>query len=138
MLCLFQYRHAVSGRMVELPAGLIDHEGEEPLDVGRRELAEETGLQAEDWTHLVSAYSSPGVSEELIHYFLARGLATAPDEATEGFTAVHEEADMTSAWVPFADLYAAVQDGRVRDAPTVLAVLSARDRGLVGAGGVQG
>ncbi|MCU1522543.1 MAG: nudF, partial [Arthrobacter sp.] len=60
-LVLWQYRHACKQVFVELVAGLIDKEGEDPLDVARRELAEEAGLAATEWTHLASTYSSPGI-----------------------------------------------------------------------------
>ena len=124
-----QYRHPARRRFVELPAGLCDTDGEDPLEVARRELREEALLAASEWTHLTSAYSSPGISAELIHYYLARGLS----EADRGdFELVHEEADMEVFRVPFDDLLAAVLDGRVTDAPVIVAVLSAHARGLVG------
>jgi hypothetical protein len=61
-----------------------------------------------------------------MHFFLARDL----EEADRGdFELHHEEADMTVEWVPFAELYAAVLEGRVQDAPVALAVLLAAARG---------
>ena len=131
VLCLRQYRHPVRRKMLELPAGLMDHEDEEPVEVARRELAEEAGLQAQSWTHLASTYSSPGITEELVHVFLARELSPADASATEGFVVQHEEADMEVLWVSFADLLEAVLDGRVADAPVVIAVLLAQAKGLV-------
>ncbi len=125
--CLAQYRHPAGRRFVELPAGLCDEPGEEPLTVGRRELLEEAGLRAGTWTHLTSTYSSPGLSAELMHYFVARDLS--PADRGE-FDLQHEEADMTLFWAPFADLYDAALAGRVTDAPLVLAVLLAQARGL--------
>ena len=74
VLCLRQYRHPAGLRMLELPAGLLDVAGEEPRAAAERELREEAGLTADRWTPLVSAYSSPGITTELIHYFLAQGL----------------------------------------------------------------
>jgi 8-oxo-dGDP phosphatase len=129
VFCQRQYRHPARMRMLELPAGLLDVEGEEPRAAAERELLEEAGLEASDWAPLVSAYSSPGITTEQIHYFLARGLR----EATRGeFVPAHEEADMDTLWVPYADLLAACLDGRVHDAPVLIAVLTARQRGLVG------
>jgi 8-oxo-dGTP pyrophosphatase MutT (NUDIX family) len=129
VLCLRQYRHPAGKRMLELPAGLLDVAGEEPQAAAERELLEEAGLAARDWTPLASVYSSPGISSELIHYFLARGLT----EADRGdFVLAHEEADMVVLWVPYAELVAAVLDGRVQDAPVLIAVLTARSRGLIG------
>ena len=120
VLCLRQYRHPARRRFVELPAGLCDVPGEEPEQVARRELREEAGLSATEWTHLGSHWSSPGISAELIHLFLARGLGEAD---REGFTAVHEEAEMEVAWVPFPALEEAVLAGRVADGPVVVATL---------------
>ncbi len=129
VLCLRQYRHPAGQRMVELPAGLLDVSGEEPQAAAERELLEEAGLRAGSWTSLGSAYSSPGISGEVVHYFLARDL----EAADRGdFVASHEEADMEVMWVPFAELLAATLDGRVHDAPVMIAVLTARERGLVG------
>lgn len=132
VLCLWQYRHPAGHRFVELPAGLLDAAGEAPLEVARRELAEEAELQASSWTHLATTWSSPGISAERIHTYLARGLAPA---GRGGFDLVHEEADMEVAWVPFGELLAAVLDGRTTDAPLAAAVLLAHARGLVGRDG---
>ena len=131
VLCLRQYRHPARMRMFELPAGLLDVAGEEPRAAAGRELLEEAGLAATDWTPLTSAYSSPGISSELIHYFLARGLSGAD---RGDFVAAHEEADMEIVWVPYAELLAACLDGRVQDAPVLVAVLTAQQRALVGRG----
>lgn len=129
VLCLWQYRHAAGRRFVELPAGLLDQAGEEPLEVAKRELVEEAGYAAAEWVHLTSTYSSPGISAEVAHLYLARGLT----EVGRGdFEPAHEEADMEVGWVPFDDLVEAVLDGRLADAPLVIAVLAARGRGLAG------
>ncbi|MGZ5418677.1 MAG: NUDIX domain-containing protein [Nocardioides sp.] len=130
VLCLHQYRHPAQRRFVELPAGLCDQGGEDPEEVARRELREEAGLEAREWTHLTSTYSSPGISAELMHFYLARDLR-AVDRGD--FRAQHEEADMAVFWASYDDLEAAALDGRLADAPLVLAVLLARARGLVGA-----
>ena len=126
VFCLRQYRHAARVRFVELPAGLCDVEGEDPLQLARRELREEAGLEAEDWVDLASTYSSPGISSELMHFYLARGL-THVDRGD--FVPEHEEAEMESLWVDFADLHTAVLDGRLRDAPMVQAVLLVAAKG---------
>ena len=128
VLCLRQYRHPARLRMLELPAGLLDVAGEEPRAAAERELLEEAGLEAADWTSLTSAYSSPGISSELIHYFLARRLR---DADRGDFVAAHEEADMETLWVPYAELLAACLAGRVHDAPVLVAVLTAHQQGLV-------
>jgi 8-oxo-dGDP phosphatase len=128
VLCLRQYRHPARRRFVELPAGLCDQEGEEPLAVARRELVEEAGMEAAEWTLLTTTYSSPGISSEIMHFYLARGLRPVEHD----FVAEHEEADMTLFWAAYDDLLAGVLDGRLGDAPLVTAVLLAEARGLAG------
>lgn len=130
VVCLHQYRHPAGRRFVQLPAGLIDQVGEDPLEVGRRELGEEVGLAAREWTHLVSTYSSPGISSELVHLYLARGLS---DVGRGDFEVAHEEADMHVFRVPFAELLGAVLAGEVQEAGLMIAVLTAHTRGLVAA-----
>jgi 8-oxo-dGDP phosphatase len=135
VLCLRQYRHPVGPRLIELPAGLLDVADEEPRSAAERELVEEAGLRARTWTPLGSSYTSPGISAEVHHFFLARDLETAD---RGDFVAAHEEAEMETVWVPFAELLEAIRDGRVRDAPVIIAVLTAAQRGLVGNGGAGG
>jgi ADP-ribose pyrophosphatase len=128
VLCLWQYRHPVEARLVQLPAGLLDVDGEAPEEVARRELVEETGYEARSWTHLTSAYSSPGILAEMCHYYLARDLT----EVGRGdFAPEHEEAEMELGWVPVTELRAAVLDGQVRDAHLAIALLMAESRGLI-------
>lgn len=127
-LVLRQYRHPAGVRFVELPAGLLDQPGEDPLEAARRELVEEAALEAAAWTHLGSIWTSPGISAERIELYLARELGHVEDRG--GFEPAHEEADMTAHWVPVADLLDAVLDGRLTDGPLVTAVLAYEVRGL--------
>ena len=131
LLCLRQYRHPAGRRFIELPAGLCDAAGEDPLQVAQRELREEASVQAREWTRLTSTYSSPGISAEFMHFFLARDLRPAGRGA---FVLEHEEADMELFWAPFDDVLAAVLEGRLGDGPLVIAVLLAAARGLAGSG----
>ncbi len=128
VLCLQQYRHAVGMAFVELPAGLLDVAGEDPLEVARRELREEAGLAATDWEPLGTTYPSPGITDEVQHLFLARGLSHV---GRGDFVLEHEEAEMTVFWAPFAALLEAALDGRVSDGPVVQALLLAQVRGLL-------
>jgi 8-oxo-dGTP pyrophosphatase MutT (NUDIX family) len=80
-----QPREAVDEQaLLELPAGKLDEEGEEPVDTARRELAEEIGKGARSWEHLTSFYTSPGFADEECHVFLATELYDERAEADEG------------------------------------------------------
>ena len=122
VLVLQQYRHPLRTRFVELPAGLLDVEGEDPLVAGQRELREEALLVAQTWSHLVTTHPSPGLSSERIEIYLAQDLSAAPDRG--GFELVHEEADMTTSWVPLQSLVDGVLTGELTDGPLQLAVLT--------------
>ncbi len=80
-----QPREAVGEQaLLEIPAGKLDEEGEEPLDTAKRELIEEIGKGAREWEHLVSVWSSPGFTDERYHVYLATDLYDAqPDEDPE-------------------------------------------------------
>jgi ADP-ribose pyrophosphatase len=70
-----QPREAIGATgLLELPAGKLDEEGEDPLDTAKRELAEEIGKGAKTWKHLTTFWSSPGFSDEQIHVYLATDL----------------------------------------------------------------
>jgi len=127
VLCLKQYRHAAGMRFVELPAGLLDAGGEEPIEVARRELREEASYAAATWRPLTATFSSPGIVAERIHYFLATDLS--PMDRGD-FVLEHEEADMELLWVPFEELHAAILAGDLSDGPLLIAVLLVRALGL--------
>lgn len=121
VFCLRQYRHTASMNFIELPAGLRDAGDEPPVLTAARELREEAELQAEEWRLLLSTYPSAGISTEVHEIFLARGLS----HLDRGdFELHHEEAEMETFWVPFADLLEAVLGGSVRQGPLVQAVLA--------------
>lgn len=127
VLVVQQYRHPASMRFVELPAGLLDVPGEDPELAARRELVEEGACSAREWTHLLTTYPSPGLTNERHLLYLARGIEQVPDRG--GFELTHEEADMTLSWVPFQELLDGVLDGRIADGPVALAVMTYRLRG---------
>lgn len=122
VVVLRQYRHPVQQRLVELPAGLLDAPGEDPLATARRELAEEAGLAADDWTVLLDVVTSPGILSETVRIYLATGLTDT--DPPEGYAAAQEEAVMTVHRVPIDQLKQAVLAGRVRHALVVAAVLA--------------
>ncbi|MEL5990662.1 NUDIX domain-containing protein [Microbacterium phosphatis] len=124
VLLIQQYRHPIRTRDWEIPAGLLDIEGEDPLDTARRELAEEVDLQAARWEKLASMAPTPGGSDEIIHIYLARELSDAP----EVFARDGEEADIRSEWVPIEEAVSAVLSGRLRNGAMMLGVLMAAEK----------
>lgn len=126
VLFLEQYRHPVRRRLLELPAGLLDIEGESRIDAAARELAEEADLVAGSWEHLSSVYPSPGFTDQEIEVYVARDLSAVP--AGERTEREQEEADMTTVWVPFDLAVAAVTEGRVTNAMAVVGILGEAQR----------
>jgi ADP-ribose pyrophosphatase len=117
-----QYRPAVQARLDELPAGLLDVDGEPALVAAQRELLEETGLVAEEWDVLVDLLSSPGMTDEAVRIFLARGLSVAEDS---DFEAEHEELTMSVYREPLAEAVRRVLSGGVTNASAVAGILAA-------------
>jgi ADP-ribose pyrophosphatase len=124
VLLINQYRQPIKLRDWELPAGLLDVEAEPPLEAAKRELAEETDLVAAEWTPLISFNSTPGGTNEVIHVFEARGLTA----AHETHPRTEEEAEIVVRWVALDEVVAAVLDGRLGNAPLIIAVLAAHAR----------
>jgi ADP-ribose pyrophosphatase len=116
-----QYRHPVRERLEEVPAGLLDVEGEPLLAAAQRELFEEAALKAEHWYRLLTLLPSPGGSDERITIFLARGLSA----TTATFAAEHEELDMTVSRRPLTQAVDDVLAGRITNAAAVAGILAA-------------
>ncbi|MBW3604845.1 MAG: NUDIX hydrolase [Actinobacteria bacterium] len=120
-----QYRHPVGGYELEIPAGLLDVEGETVEEAAQRELAEEVGMHAGQLRRLTRFWNSAGWSDEATTVFLGTGLrSTTPDD---GFVAEAEEADMEVLHVPLRDALDAVREGRITDAKTVIGLLLTDD-----------
>jgi 8-oxo-dGDP phosphatase len=116
-----QYRPAIAAHLDELPAGLLDVHGESALDAAKRELAEETRLQAEQWDVLADLHSSPGFSDEAVRIYLARGLS-----ASDGkFDAEHEELTMTAYREPLSEAVRRALSGGITNASAVAGILAA-------------
>ncbi|CAM5349021.1 hypothetical protein SAURM35S_00074 [Streptomyces aurantiogriseus] len=101
VLVIKQYRHPVRQKLWEIPAGLLDVPGENPLHAAQRELYEEAHVKAEDWRVLTDVYTTPGGCDEAVRIFLARDLSEADGER---FAVEDEEADMEQARVPVDEL----------------------------------
>jgi ADP-ribose pyrophosphatase len=119
-----QLRHAAGGEIWEIPAGTLQP-GEEPQACARRELTEETGLIAGDWTALGSILTTPGFCDERIHLFLARQLV-------EGVQALEDDEVLTVERVPLAEALAMIDRGAIADAKSI-AGLHLAERALRGA-----
>ncbi|GAB49624.1 NUDIX domain-containing protein [Mobilicoccus pelagius] len=118
-----QYRHPIGATEWEIPAGLLDKEGEPPLEAAQRELAEEVDLTARTWHVLADFHPSPGAMSEAIRVYLARDLEDVPAE--DRFEREAEEAGMSTAWVDLDEAFAAVLAGRVGNASAVIGILAA-------------
>ena len=114
-----QYRYPIQQLLLELPAGKLDHGQEDPIEGARRELAEETGLEAEEWTYLGHILASPGFCTEDLHMYLARGLTRKGQHLDED-----EFLDVVT--MPFEELVGQVMDGTITDAKTVAATLKVK------------
>jgi ADP-ribose pyrophosphatase len=110
-----QWRHATGQVLLEIPAGTLEPD-EPPAETARRELAEEVGLAATTWAEGPRFYTAPGFCNELMHLYLATDLR----DDTSG----HADADevLEPTWMTLAEALAAIEDGRIRDAKTIVGV----------------
>jgi ADP-ribose pyrophosphatase len=111
-----QYRYPLRRSFVEFPAGKIDA-GESLLACAQRELLEETGYEAGEWTHLGGFHNAIGYCDEKIEVFLARGLARIADKNTDA----GEVLEVFNA--PWRELLDWTRDGTVTDVKTIVGVL---------------
>lgn len=117
LLLIRQYRYAAGGPIWEVPAGRLE-DGEDPESCARRELLEETGATAGRWTRLTTVYTTPGFTDERIHFFVARDLVVNQHDT-------NREADefMEVKALPVSEVLAMIRRGDVSDAKTIVAVL---------------
>jgi 8-oxo-dGDP phosphatase len=118
---IHQYRHPLGRRIWELPAGLIDHLGEDPVETAKRELVEEVGLAAADWSVLVDVAASPGFTDEVVRVFLATGLSVVDREFLG-----EEEADLVARKVPLAEAVRMALAGEIVNGAAVGGILAAQ------------
>ena len=114
-----QYRYPFHELLLEIPAGKLDHGAESVELAARRELSEETGLEAGEMIYLGKMYASPGFCTEVLHMYLARNLKQAdchPDE--------DEFLDIVK--MPFEELLEQVMAGEIAEAKTVATTLKTK------------
>ncbi len=114
VLLVGQHRYALDAYSWEIPEGGVPA-GETALEGARRELREETGVEAADWQELARVHLSNSVTDELAVLFLATGL-------THGAATPDGTEDLAIRWLPFEDVLGMTLDGSISDAMTVLAV----------------
>ena len=130
VVLVHQYRHPIGYPLWELPAGLIDVEGEGLPEAAARELAEEADLRADRWQLLVDVHPSPGFSTEVIRLYLARDLSEVPH--ADRHERQHEEAELTVARIPLEEAAAMAFRGEITNGACLIGVLAAvrlRDQG---------
>ena len=124
VLLVGQHRYALDRYSWEIPEGGAPA-GESALDGARRELREETGIEAADWIEMSRSHLSNSVSDEEAVLFLATGL-------THGVATPDGTESLAVRWVPFDDVLAMTMDGRISDAMTILAIQRAALARLTG------
>ena len=120
VLLVNQYRHPVRRRLDELPAGLLDVQGEPALETAKRELAEEAGYAADTWHVLVDTLTSSGMTDEAIRVYLARDLREVDRDVQE-----HEELDLTTQWLPLEEAVRRVMAGELENGMAAVGLLAA-------------
>lgn len=115
--CVRQFRYPIGEHLLEVPAGKLE-DGEEPMECAARELSEETGIAAAEYTFLGKLYPSPGFCREVLYIYMARKLdfgTPHPDH--------NEFLDIEK--IHLDDLYKMAMENEIEDAKTVIAVLKA-------------
>ncbi len=116
MILIRQYRYSTRSEILEIPAGTLEVD-EDPYACAVRELQEETGYAASNWSKLLSAYVAPGYSNEIIHIYVAEGL-TAVGSSPE------EDESIKVEKYPFEKVLEMIETNEIKDAKTITGVLA--------------
>lgn len=115
ILLIRQFRYPIGDFILELPAGKLDS-GQTPVDTVARELEEEIGYSAGSLTHACTFYTTPGFSNESIHFFIAKNLTPTPQRLEEG-----EHITVEAYTLP--ECLGMIENGEIRDGKTILGIL---------------
>ena len=113
-----QYRYPLDRVILEIPAGKLDAPDEDRLSAVQRELREETGYSADEWTAIGDFHPAPAYSDEYITMYLARGLH-------KGKQDLDADEFLNVCAIPLKDLVDDVMSGKISDAKTQVAILKA-------------
>jgi 8-oxo-dGDP phosphatase len=123
VLLVKQYRQPLGRYQLEIPAGILDVDGEPIEDAARREVVEELHHRVRDLVHLTTYRSSVGWCDERVHVYLGRGLT--PTSPPDEFQAEAEEAHLEVVPLRAADALEIARGGELTDAKTVIGLLLA-------------
>lgn len=115
-----QFRAPIDRVLLEIPAGKLDSADEDRLLAAKRELKEETGLEADSWLHLTDTFTTPGFSSEKISLYLARDLK-------KGDSCPDEDEFLNLIRLPFDEVVQMIMSGEISDCKTQIAVLMAKN-----------
>lgn len=122
VLVVRQYRGSIDATILEIPAGLLDVEGEDPIDCARRELVEEVGCEAASVEVLLRSHVAVGFTDHTVTVYLATGL-TPVETDRQG----PEEEHMTVEHLSLCDVPGLVASGELTDGKTIMGLLAARE-----------
>ena len=120
VILVCQYRYPIERVTLEVPAGKLDAEGEDPLHCARRELSEETGYTAEQYNKLAMIATTVGFSNEYIHLYLAQNLSA-------GVQHTDEDEFVNVVQMPFSEALTMVKTGEIIDSKTIISLMMAEE-----------
>jgi len=115
MLVVEQYRKPLGKSQIEIPAGKLDKDGEDPLAAAKRELEEETGYRSDHLTYICSYYTSPGFADEIMHMYFT-------DQLEKSEMKLDEDEFLVCEAITLEEAQRYIREGRISDAKTIMAV----------------